>query len=99
MGSGNWTSIAYTSKMAERGIKTTLNSATMSAVADLSGISTSQYYTQRTISDRVEIMIWFLCGLVCGIFVGIKMSGDVIANYYPDIYDDLYDRMTRDTKK
>ena len=54
MGSGNWTSMAYTSKMAERGIKTTLNSATMSAVADLSGISTSQYYTQRTISDRLN---------------------------------------------
>lgn len=46
--------MAYTSKMAERGIKTTLNSATMSAVADLSGISTSQYYTQRTISDRLN---------------------------------------------
>lgn len=46
--------MAYTSKMAKRGIKTAINSATMSVVADLGSMSASQYYTQRTISDRLN---------------------------------------------
>lgn len=46
--------MAYASKMAKRGIKTVINSATSSAVADLSNMSASQYYTQRTISDRLN---------------------------------------------
>ena len=54
MGSGNWTSMAYTSKMANRGIKTAINSVTMSAVADLGSMSASQYYTQRSINDRLN---------------------------------------------
>ena len=46
--------MAYTSKMANRGIKTAINSVTMSAVADLGSMSASQYYTQRSINDRLN---------------------------------------------
>lgn len=46
--------MAYTSKMADRGIKTAINSVTMSAVADLGGMSASQYYTQRSINERLN---------------------------------------------